>query len=250
MDLYPMSKANLSDNVKKHLLNYIKSMSIKNGTKLPSENEIAQNLSVSRVTIRRALDDLEKEGIVFRIHGRGTFVNPEALQIKANLIPGLEFSKLIEASGYKSRFEIIRFETIPADEKTANILQIEIATPIYVIEKLYYADNHPAIVSIDRFPHSLLEDSIHLENSLNQSIFDILRLKGGKVIARDKIEIESMTTKIMKNFSLCANKIENESVLVFHGINYDQDNHPIIYDTEFYNTNFIRFNLLRVKSVF
>lgn len=250
MELFPMSKANLSDNVKKYLYNHIKSMDTKKGTKLPSENTIAENLSVSRVTIRRALDDLEQEGVVFRIHGRGTFINPEALQIKANLTPGMEFSKLIEASGYTSRFEVVRFETVPADEKSARILQIEIATPIYIIEKIYYADNHPAIVSIDRFSHILLEGDMHLEDSLNKSTFDILRYKGGRIVARDKIEIESMTTKRMADFSISAKQMECDSVLAFNGVNYDQDNQPIISDTEFYNTNFIRFNLLRIKNVF
>ena len=65
MELLPMSKANLSDNVKKYLYSYIKSVDTKKECKLPSENAIAENLAVSRVTIRRALDDLEQEGVVF-----------------------------------------------------------------------------------------------------------------------------------------------------------------------------------------
>lgn len=250
MELLPMSKANLSDNVKKYLYSYIKSVDTKKGSKLPSENAIAENLAVSRVTIRRALDDLEQEGVVFRIHGKGTFINPEALQIKTNLTPGSEFSKLIEESGFTSRFEIARFETVPADEKTALILQIEKATPIYIIEKIYFADNHPAIVSIDRFPHELLEEDIQLQDSLKQSTFDIIRQKGRRIVSRDKIEIESMTKKRMADFSISAKQMECDSVLAFTGINYDQDNRPIIADTEFYNTNFIRFNLIRVKNVF
>ncbi len=250
MELLPMSKTNLSDNVKKYLYSYIKSIDTKKECKLPSENTIAENLAVSRVTIRRALDDLEQEGVVFRIHGKGTFINPEALQIKANLSPGSEFSKLIEESGFASRFEIVRFETVPANEKIAETLQIKKSAPIYIIEKIYFADNHPAIVSIDRFPYDLLEEEIHLQDCLKQSTFDIIRNKGRRVVSRDKIEIESMTKKRMADFSGCAKQMECDSILSFTGINYDQDNKPIIVDTEFYNTNFIRFNLMRIKNVF
>ena len=250
MELLPMSKTNLSDNVKKHLYSYIKSIDAKKECKLPSENTIAENLAVSRVTIRRALDDLEQEGVVFRIHGKGTFINPEALQIKANLTPGTEFSKLIEESGFASRFEIVRFETVPADEKIAETLQIKKSAPIYIIEKIYFADNHPAIVSIDRFPYELLEEEIHLQDCLKQSTFDIIRNKGRRIVSRDKIEIESMTKKRMADFSVCAKQMECDSILAFTGINYDQDNKPIIADSEFYNTNFIRFNLMRIKNVF
>lgn len=250
MNLFPMSKANLSDHVKQFLYTFIKDMDTNKGTKLPSENELAQKLSVSRVTIRRALDDLEQEGIIFRMHGKGTFINPAALQIQVNLTPGMEFSKLIEESGYKSRFEITCFEIIPADETQANILQIKVGSPIYTIEKVYFADDHPAIVSIDRFSKDLLEDEINLQNCLEHSTFDIIRNKGGKIVTRDKIEIKSITKKRMADFSASAKYMECDSVLVFKGINYDQDNIPIVTDTEFYNTNFIKFNLMRIKNVF
>ena len=250
MELIPMNKANLSDHVKQFLYTYIKDMDSKNGVKLPSENELAQKLSVSRVTIRRALDDLEQEGTIFRMHGKGTFINPVALQIQVNLTPGMEFSKLIEESGYKSRFEITRFEIIPADETQAGILQIKVGNPIYIIEKVYFADDHPAIISIDRFSKDLFKEEIELQNSLEQSTFDIIRNKGGRIVTRDKIEIKSMTKKRMADFSASAKYMECDSVLVFNGINYDQDNLPIVSDTEFYNTNFIKFNLMRIKSVF
>ncbi len=250
MEFIPMNKANLSDHVKQFLYTFIKDMDSNNGVKLPSENELAQKLSVSRVTIRRALDDLEQEGIIFRMHGKGTFINPVALQIQVNLTPGMEFSKLIEESGYKSRFEITRFEIIPADETQAGILQIKVGNPIYIIEKVYFADDHPAIISIDRFSKDLFKDEIELQNSLEQSTFDIIRNKGGRIVTRDKIEIKSMTKKRMADFSASAKYMECDSVLVFHGINYDQDNLPIVSDTEFYNTNFINFNLMRIKNVF
>lgn len=250
MKMFPMVKASLSDSVKVHLYQYIKSMDLKQGTKLPSENVIAENLSVSRVTIRRALDDLEKEGAVFRIHGKGTFVNPEALQIKINLLPGGEFHQIIKDSGYEARFEIKRFEVIEADAKLAQVLQIGEGDGVYLVEKLYYADNHPAIISIDRFPTSLFSQELEEKDSKEQSVFDILRFKGGCVVTRDKVEIETMNTKRMSYFSTSAEMMECDSVLVFHGINYDQNNRPVIFDTEFYNTNYIRFNLLRVKEVF
>lgn len=219
------------------------------GTKLPAESVIAQNLSVSRVTVRRAFDDLEQEGVVFRIHGKGTFVNPEALQIKVNLNPGEEFSQVVRKSGYQCRVEVVRFEEIPADQKLAEMLQIKMGDPVYLLEKVYFADDHPAIISIDRFPKALFQEEIKPSEGKN-AIFDILRQKAGKVVKCDKIEIETMSRSQMSLYSPYSDKMECSTVLVFHGINYDQDNQPVIYDTEFYDTNYIRFNMMRVKNVF
>lgn len=250
MEMIPMMKTNLSSSVKAYLYKYIKEFDTRKGTKLPPESTIAENLSVSRVTIRRALDDLEQEGIVFRIHGKGTFINPEALQIKVNLNPVREFRRMIRDSGYNSHVEVVRFEVQKVDQKLASILQIEQGSQIYVMEKVYFADGHPAIISIDRFPKSLFHEEIEAHEGVGHSSFDILHKKAGKVVKQDKIEIETMTIKEMKQYSTYSEKMECKSVLAFHGINYDQDNIPVIYDTEFYDTKYIRFNMLRIINIF
>ena len=134
MELHPMIKPNLSSSVKNYLYKYIRSLDLGGNTKLPPENELSSNLGVSRVTVRRALDELEKEGIVLRIHGRGTFVNPEALNIQVNLMPGEEFSRLIESCGYKASFEVADVRKLIADAEVARILQLEDGEEIYEVE--------------------------------------------------------------------------------------------------------------------
>src|SRR4051794_37228933 len=42
---------------------------------LPSEAEMIAAFKVSRITVRQALGDLENEGLIFRLHGKGTFVS-------------------------------------------------------------------------------------------------------------------------------------------------------------------------------
>ncbi|MDO4329740.1 MAG: GntR family transcriptional regulator [Lachnospiraceae bacterium] len=254
MELHPMIKANLSSTVKNYLYQYIRSTQLQGNTKLPPENVISANLGVSRVTVRRALDELEKEGVVLRIHGRGTFVNPEAVNIRVNLMPGEEFTRLIEASGYEGTFEIVDIRKVEADQETMEALQLKEEPEIIQVEKLYRANGHPAIISIDRFPAALMDKSLTLDairsEFLQKSTFDVLRQYGGVVVVRDKIQIETMNRKQLEDAALGGSSMECDSVLVFHGINYDQGNVPVIYDSEFYDTNFVKFSLLRVKNVY
>lgn len=250
MELKPIirMKKNLSDEVKENLSDYISRIDVNKNPKLPSEAALAQILGVSRVTIRRALDDLEQSGLLLRIHGRGTFVNPEAVQIKLNMTEGGELMESIIRSGYEAKVELVRVEEYDADKNIALALQIEPGVRIVEIEKVFYADSHPAIVCIDRFPKDILLRPLK-EEEYKRTIFELLRDTAGKIITRDKVEVLSMSKAQMKKHSPFADQMECDSVLVLNSINYDQNNIPIIFDTEFYNTNYIRYTLLRPKNI-
>ena len=200
------------------------------------------------------MDELESEGVVLRIHGRGTFINPEAVNIRVNLMPGEEFIRLIENSGYDGSFEIVDIKRTEADKETAEALQLKEDREIFRVEKLYRANGHPAIISIDRFPAALVNSSLTPEELqkalLQKSTFDFLKQYGGIVVARDKIQIETMNREELRNEALGGRSMDCDSVLVFHGINYDQNNEPVIYDSEFYDTRFVKFSLLRTKNVY
>lgn len=250
MDIHPMIKPNLSSTVKNYLYKYIRSVDLNGNTKLPPENEISLNLGVSRVTVRRALDELEREGMILRIHGRGTFINPEAVNIQINLMPGEEFSRLIKSCGYEASFEIAEVRKIPAGKEIAEKLQLEEGEEIYEVEKIYMADGHLALISIDRFAGSMVGGQLTAETASGKSTFDILRQQAGCIIVRDKIQIETMSREELVKNTLRGAEMECGSALVFHGVNYNQDNEPVIYDTEFYNTDYIKFSLLRIKNVY
>ena len=127
-----MSKVNLSSSVKNYLYQYIRSLEQSGNMKLPPESELSAKLGVSRVTVRRALDELENEGIILRIQGRGTFANPEALDIQVNLMPGEEFTRLIENCGYRASMEIKDVRRKEADSKTQKLFELEQGEEIYL----------------------------------------------------------------------------------------------------------------------
>ena len=107
-------RTNLSGTAKQQLTTYVMSLYRKGQTKLPPENDLAKLFGVSRITIRRALGELEREGLILREQGRGTFINPASASIKINLVPGEEFTKLIAESGHQAAITVVDISTRPA----------------------------------------------------------------------------------------------------------------------------------------
>ena len=80
-------------------------------------------------------------------------------------------------------------------------------------------------------------------------IFEVLHQYGGCFIARDKISMETMNREEMEKSVVSGKEMECDSVLVFRGKNYNQENKLVMLDREFYDTRYIQFSLLRVKNV-
>ena len=74
----------LTDQVKAHIKEQIVNDEFEDG-RIPPEATLAEDLGVSRTTIRDALGKLEHEGAIYRKQGAGTFVNEAGLQIKSRL---------------------------------------------------------------------------------------------------------------------------------------------------------------------
>lgn len=246
-------KHSLSDQVRHSLEEFFYKKYKEKEYKLPSEIEISEALDISRTTIRQILAEFESMGVIIRIHGKGTFINPEAMQIKTNLNPGMEFSRLIEKNGKDATTKLLSFKTILPDEEIQKELQIEEFEKLYEIIKIYYANRLPAIVSRDCVPCNLFAEEITPEDlgDLNKgkSVFSLLLEKSHELVTRDRIKIESITEKESRLYTDDKKVFNNSTVLFFTSINYGEDNRPIAYINEIYDTRLIKFQLMRVKDI-
>lgn len=111
------------------------------GDPIPSEREYAEQLGISRMTVRQAITNLVKEGLLYRQKGRGTFVAEKKLEQK---LSGLtSFTEDMQARGMKPASSLISFEIVPADAKTAERLFIKEHAPVYEITRIRLADDVP-----------------------------------------------------------------------------------------------------------
>lgn len=103
-----------------------------------SEREICEIYNVSRTTVRQAMDELEKEGYIYKVHGKGTFVSPK--RMNQDLISFYSFTEEMKKVGKVPTSEVTGFEIVEAGDKISNIFKIDSEELLYRISRIRKAD--------------------------------------------------------------------------------------------------------------
>ena len=107
---------------------------------LPAERQIASDLAISRITVRKALDGLVEEGLLVRRQGSGNFV---ASRIEKNFAKLTSFSEDMRARGRVPRSEWLRRAEGAVTPEEALTLRLSPGAPVYRFHRLRYADAVP-----------------------------------------------------------------------------------------------------------
>ena len=115
--------------IKTAILDAIESGEMKPGSQVPSENQLAQQHRVSRMTARRALSEMVDEGILMRSQGIGTFVSDS--RPMSSMLEIKSIRDEIEQRGHRYTNEILVLETSPASDAIAQRLGIDVGEPVF-----------------------------------------------------------------------------------------------------------------------
>lgn len=109
---------------------------------IPSERQMEEIYSVSRTTIRQALDLLERQGYIYREHGRGTFVSPQKLQKPISELTS--FSEDMKRRGIEPGQRILEIGLAIAPEKVCRHLELAHPhPPVLRVHRLRLGDGTP-----------------------------------------------------------------------------------------------------------
>ena len=121
------------------------------GDLLPSERELSKYYGLSRTTVRLALQELERLGLVVRQHGRGTFVADRSVQA-TNLSQTYSFTDQMRQKGRDPSTTILEFAEIDADKNLAEKMRVRMGDKLFKIERLRCADGMPMMVERTYMP--------------------------------------------------------------------------------------------------
>ncbi|WP_066646752.1 GntR family transcriptional regulator [Christensenella timonensis] len=151
----------------------IASKNILPGDKLPTEEEFCNVFGVSRSTVRAAIGELEEEGMVTRVRGKGTFISKTKLKRKMEQV--YSFSHQMEASSLVPSSRLLEFKTIAASDGLIDLFGLEENDPVYEIVRLRMANGEPLLLETTFLPvkvHPTLRAEVLESGSLYDSLRD------------------------------------------------------------------------------
>jgi GntR family transcriptional regulator len=142
---------------------------------LPSENELAEKHRISRATVRHALDLLEREGLIYKAKGKGTFVaRARAKYELTSLVPTTED---ITRRGWKAGTKVLSLQRMTPPSSIAAALEIKKGDEVFEIHRLRTADGQPISLQWSYIPAHLCPDL--LEHDLSASLTQLLEERYG-----------------------------------------------------------------------
>ncbi|MEM6462518.1 MAG: GntR family transcriptional regulator [Pseudomonadota bacterium] len=139
---------------------------LSDGDALPSERDIADLADVSRVTVRKAVQDLVKDGILIQRHGSGTFVSKPLAKVEQPLSRLTSFTEDISRRGWSSRSEWLKRGIFaPSPEETVT-LGLGPGDEVVRIDRLRIADDLPLAIERASISSRMLPDPRAVEHSL------------------------------------------------------------------------------------
>lgn len=175
--------------LKQELIRKIEDEQYQAGQAIPSERELIQSYGLSRITVRRAVDDLVREGYLYKVQGKGTFVCNE--RYKQDLISLNSCSQDIEALGFRVSRKLLAAERIPADKKRSHRLGIAEGAELFRLERVYYADETPINYTTSYIPLERVPGIERFDFS-TRSLYEVFEQDYGIHILRARRSIEAI----------------------------------------------------------
>lgn len=127
----------------------------KSDSKLPTEREFMEKYNVSRMTIRQVISNLAGRGLVYRVKGKGAFVQKEIFMKNQNF---RSITSLMAERGISVETRVLQFTVMIPEELVRLKLNLDELVPVYLVKRLRIAAGSPIAVEFNYLPCELYPD--------------------------------------------------------------------------------------------
>ena len=206
--------------------------------KLPSENDLAKKFNVSRVTIRRALQSLESDEIIYRCQGLGSFVSDK--RTPHNLVRLTDFNEDMAQAGLQASSKVHEFRVIEAPSWLLAPLELEKGTKVMQIDRLRLGNDEP--VAFDSTWLPILYGQLLTEKKLRDStIYSILE---------DEYDIQVIRGTYRFSADVADKSLAGElevstgtPLLVIERSTFTMGNKPVYFQRRYYRTDKVMYEM-------
>lgn len=213
------------------------------GSPLPSETDLAEQLDVSRATLREALRTLEDRQLIVRRHGRGTFVSQAP--IVKDLHRNFGITAMIRAAGYHPATSDQAITTGPATREAADKLGLAPGEPVTTLRRTRLADKRPVVLSAEILPARILSAAdLDQLGTTSQSLYAYLYRHRGIGIYRGLAELTPV--KATADLAAALEVKRGDLLLCISQVDYDDAGKAVMYSIEHHLPDWVRFSIERI----
>ena len=206
----------------------IRTGDIEPGARLDNQRRLAEEFGVTLMTLRQALEVLEREGLITRRHGLGTFVARPSVDY--DILNFRAFAGDLSAHGEDVSTRFVRSHFGAADRLAARELHLEPGSRVFALERLRLVDGRPTSFQISHLPAALGEEVARVDLAVTP-LRQVLSFKLGIEItaARETVSAETLPARAARELG-CA-----PGVPCFRSdrVSADAGARPIVYDRVF-----------------
>lgn len=238
-----VSRQPLYMQIVRELENRIDEGAYRDGSRLPSEPELAEEFGVSRGTLREALGILEQDGYLSREHGKGSFI-----RVRNRVCAGLEklesLTDTIRNAGCQAEDRVLDLREETLGRLECRMLGLPPDSRGFVVESIRLADGKPVIYCYDAVPMEVAgsRETMGRRRSC-ESMTEFLRRETPHV----PLEYESTLTAVLAAPPVSGHLEVPEGVplIRMRGVIHEYSGRPLNYGTQFFNSEGYQFRLVR-----
>jgi len=155
------------------------------GEQIPSERELSEQLGVSRMTVRRAIENLIRHGLLERRSTNGTYVRQPQVLRRVGKDFALGLTQLLIMEGVTPGSRLLSFQVIRAPLKIAEKLQLRLGEPVIVLRRVRLANDIPFCIETSYLPADMLPGLSAEDFANNASLYDILQRRYGVSLVKN-----------------------------------------------------------------
>ncbi|MBE2184798.1 MAG: GntR family transcriptional regulator, partial [Anaerolineae bacterium] len=211
--------------------------------RLPSQRELCEEYGLSHMTVRRAINELIQEGIIYAEQGKGLYAAEQKQQ--AELGPLYGFTEDMMLRGMKASSRTLQAGIMTASTMLAHTLQVVVGAPLVHFRRLRLADDEPMALQTIYIPHALCPGL--LEHDLEKgSLYEILRVEYGLHLANAEsaagADLASEEEAALLKLTIPA------ALLVTEQLTYLANSQPIEYARSIYRGDRYRLQIVKDNS--
>src|SRR5215216_4551422 len=156
--------------------------------RLMSERELGEKFKVSRMTVRQALTDMIRDGILYTQVGKGTYVNESKIKQELQTLTG--FTQDMAARGTVASGQVLEARIVPATLSLAAIFSVPMNTELVLLSRLRLSDGIPLAIEVAYILHQVCAGILEHDFS-KESLYTVLATRYNTILVRAEQTMEA-----------------------------------------------------------